>query len=238
MSAATHYVGARVTFPELFIRHSRVEIPIIQRDYAQGRKSDSAMEVRTLFLDAIHCALSKAPGDLTLPLDLDFVYGSVEGEGQPAFCPLDGQQRLTTLFLLHWYLSWADSRTEDFAAFITANGKSKFAYAVRASSGEFFDELVRWTPAAPPKDIPSLQDVIEDQPWFFQWWQRDPTIQSALTVLDAIHERFWETKGYYERLTEVRSPYITFQLLDLKHFGLSDDLYIKMNARGKPLTNF
>ena len=31
---------------------------------------------------------------------------------------------------------------------------------------------------------------------------------------------------------------ITFQLLKLDEFGLSDDLYIKMNARGKPLTNF
>jgi hypothetical protein len=26
--------------------------------------------------------------------------------------------------------------------------------------------------------------------------------------------------------------------LDLKEFNLSDDLYIKMNARGKPLTDF
>jgi ribose/xylose/arabinose/galactoside ABC-type transport system permease subunit len=35
-----------------------------------------------------------------------------------------------------------------------------------------------------------------------------------------------------------RQPAITFQLLDLEDFGLSDDLYIKMNARGKPLTAF
>ena len=33
-------------------------------------------------------------------------------------------------------------------------------------------------------------------------------------------------------------PAITFQLLPLEHFGLTDDLYIKMNARGKPLTPF
>jgi len=31
---------------------------------------------------------------------------------------------------------------------------------------------------------------------------------------------------------------LAFQLLDLENFGLSDDLYIKMNARGKPLTQF
>jgi hypothetical protein len=33
-------------------------------------------------------------------------------------------------------------------------------------------------------------------------------------------------------------PAITFELLPLEHFGLTDDLYIKMNARGKPLTSF
>ena len=106
MTLPRKYLGERVTFRELFVHHSHVEIPIIQRDYAQGRAT--AQEVRSLFLDAMFSALSKDPGDPTLPLDLDFVYGSIEGESQPAFCPLDGQQRLTTLFLLHWYLAWAD----------------------------------------------------------------------------------------------------------------------------------
>ena len=43
---------------------------------------------------------------------------------------------------------------------------------------------------------------------------------------------------FMARLTDTEHPAITFQLLDLENFGLSDDLYIKMNARGKPLTNF
>src|ERR1700722_2463700 len=99
MSPATEYIGKQVTYRQLFEQHPRVEIPIIQRDYAQGRAS--AHEVRSLFLGALHQALLKSPTDPSLPLDLDFVYGNIEGE-KPAFCPLDGQQRLTTLFLLHW----------------------------------------------------------------------------------------------------------------------------------------
>ena len=70
------------------------------------------------------------------------------------------------------------------------------------------------------------------------YWRLDPTIQSALTMLDAMHERFRKSTGLYGRLVDRDRPAITFQLLQLEHFGLSDDLYIKINARGKPLTAF
>src|SRR5262245_28874604 len=75
-----------------------------------------------------------------LPLDLDFIYGSLEGSPQ-AFCPLDGQQRLTTLFLLHWYLACKDGRSEGFQTFIRRGQQSRFTYKVRPSSKEFFDAM-------------------------------------------------------------------------------------------------
>ncbi|MFW5804882.1 MAG: hypothetical protein ACOCWG_06600 [bacterium] len=58
-------------------------------------------------------------------------------------------------------------------------------------------------------------------------------------MLDAIHEKFKkESETFYELLTNTEYPIITFQFLKLEEFGLTDDLYIKMNARGKPLTSF
>jgi len=80
--------------------------------------------------------------------------------------------------------------------------------------------------------------LIVDQPWYVRSWRLDPTIQSVLFMLDAIHSRFSTSKGLFDRLVDEQSPAITFQLLELDNFGLSDDLYIKMNARGKPLTQF
>lgn len=228
--------GQQVTFQDLFERHGLVEIPLVQRDYAQGRGSER--EVRDEFLEALLGALLKEPGDPTLPLNLDFVYGSVGSEGRAAFAPLDGQQRLTTLFLLHWYLAWHDGETDAFTAFIRSNDRSRFTYAIRPSSKEFFDALVGWTPDSIPDAETRLSTLLLEQPWFFHSWQLDPTIQSALTMLNAIHRRFGTTSGLYARLVRREQPYITLHLLDLKSFGLSDDLYIKMNARGKPLTPF
>lgn len=226
-------VGETTSFRGLFNRdsHFLVTIPIIQRDFAQGRDNES--EIRDVFIDSITDALSKNQN-----LDLDFIYGSIEGDQTKSFCPLDGQQRLTTLFLLHWYLAWTNEQFSDFRNFISANENSRFTYAVRPSSGEFFDELVRWVPDVLPSHVPSLRELIEDQSWFYRWWMRDPTIQSALTMLETIHDRIDQTDGLYDRLVNLENPTITFQLLNLKDFGLTDDLYIKMNARGKPLTSF
>lgn len=224
--------GERVTLRQLFERHRFVEIPIIQRDYAQGRPAET--EVRVAFVGSLRAALDKTEDDPSLPLDLDFVYGGISGD---RFQPLDGQQRLTTLFLLHWYLAWRDGKMADFRAFMVADGLCRFTYQVRASSYEFFNELVNWDgPTAPLATKMSTQ--IEDQFWYFRSWNLDPTIRSALNMLDELHESFGKVTGHYDRLAGGGIAYITFQLLDLENFGLSDDLYIKMNARGKPLTPF
>ncbi len=237
------------------IQQYRIKVPLIQRDYAQGR--DAYKDVRNDFLGALHDALLRLAdeqGEQRRPLNLDFVYGSIEAGDVPRFLPLDGQQRLTTLFLLHWYLAWRDNRLPHFQAMVGAEQGSRFTYRVRPSSTEFFDALVQFVPESSPDDLPredpedrediprqgilGVRYLLEDQPWFFLHWRSDPTIQAVLTMLDAIHGRFRDTHDLYAQLVDEAPPAITFHLLTLDHFGLTDDLYIKMNARGKPLTAF
>ncbi len=69
-----------------------------------------------------------------------------------------------------------------------------------------------------------IRNLTDDQPWFFLSWRLDPLIQSTLTMLDAIHARFNSSHGLYTRLLDATQPAITFQLLQLEKFGLSDDL--------------
>jgi len=236
--------GERLSFSKLFTEKKfKIEIPIIQRDYAQGRSSSA--EVRELFLDAIYNFL-----DVNKPnQDLDFVYGSIkETDGKKCFIPLDGQQRLTTLFLLHWYLAGISNNIATLREFVATNDgeiiKSKFTYETRTSSREFCDELIAKTidfenllPSDKDKEN-SLSKTIQDSGWYYLSWENDPTIQSMLTMLDAVHGKFKNRPEFFDRLIDDKNPIITFLFLNLKEFKLTDDLYIKMNARGKPLTTF
>ena len=234
--------GERLTFFQLFDeKEYHIEIPIIQRDYAQGRIA--SFEVRDLFLDALYNYLDENIKNR----DLDFVYGSLtEGEDKSdvKFIPLDGQQRLTTLFLLHWYLANKDSQLDFFKEKIQKENKSKFTYETRTSSREFCDALllneVELTQLLPPDENQnnSLSKTIKDSAWYFLSWGNDPTINSMLVMLDAIHNKFKTADDFFERLISPSNPVITFQFLNLKEFKLTDDLYIKMNARGKSLTDF
>ena len=227
--------GNSLTFYGLFDIVDVIEIPILQRDYAQGRTEES--EVRTLFLNSLFEALDVDENAARQTLDLDFVYGSFEGGNEKVFSVLDGQQRLTTLFLLHWYLAVENKCSQNFRdRFMTSDGRSRFTYKTRPSTTEFFNMLIS-------KDIALLKgrvsDHIRDAQWFYLSWQQDPTVQACLNMLDAIQTRFSaKSSKFYERLINTCTPYITFQFLDLHSFGLSDELYIKMNARGKPLTIF
>lgn len=239
----------RLTLHGVFTQETRVVVPLLQRDYAQGRPT--AKGVRERFIQALHDVLVLPEGDPRLPLNLDFIYGSKEAQADP-FAPLDGQQRLTTVFLLHWYLAVQGGQTQHFQSWATvgntASGgggyvKSAFSYRVRPSSTDFFDALVTQgcaltLPTVGMSEEGELSALIADQAWFYQSWRSDPTIDSSLVVLDAIHKSFGSTSGLYDRLVSTSHPAVTFQFLKLENFGLSDDLYIKMNARGKPLTPF
>ena len=233
-------MGEKLTFNGLFDRVEFVEIPIIQRDYAQGRKDE--YEVRNTFLDALYLALTTDHTNTNQSLDLDFIYGNIE---YGIFSVLDGQQRLTTLFLLHWFLAVKNHRTAEFRERFTINNKSRFTYKTRPSSTEFFDALTAddnfENKLTQPEDLNdySVSGVISDSNWFYLSWKQDPTVQACLHMLDAIQKKFSVYEGdLYQRLINTETPYITFQFLRLESFGLSDELYIKMNARGKPLTSF
>jgi hypothetical protein len=222
------------TFVSLLKRVEFIQIPILQRDFAQGR--DEAYEVRRQFLNSIKLALIAE--NLSQPLDLDFVYGNFEGTDNSVFSVLDGQQRLTTLFLLHWYLAMKESRLDSFDELFVAGSSVKFTYKTRVSAGEFFNALSTARDLS-TQDGRVISDQIRDKQWFFMSWEFDPTVQACLTMLDAIHENFSGSDlSLYDRLLDEQNPRIIFQYLNLESFALSDELYIKMNARGKALTDF
>lgn len=205
----------------------RIEIPIIQRDYAQGRSDSKTEKIRKKFIKAL---ISTLDSD-NRKLELDFVYGSIENR---IFKPLDGQQRLTTLFLLHWYLIYRLDLGEETKGILL-----KFSYETRISSREFIKSLIQNS-----KDLgfgENIGEKIKDSMWFYSNWSMDPTISGAINTLKTIEQALSKVNNIdriWQRLTSLEEFAISFNFRKLENFGLSDDLYIKMNARGKELTDF
>ena len=230
--------GQTLIFSQLFQKYEKIQIPILQRDYAQGRKE--AKFVRELFLESIKETLISVDTEVGT-LGLDFIYGSSLNDTSNTFSVLDGQQRLTTLFLLHCYFAHKEGKFELFKSYFVSNGHSKFNYLTRVSANEFFDALISddsYSLKFMINDF-KISDQIIDKPWFYLSWKLDPTVSSCLTMLDAIHNKFNNiNQDFFEILLDEKNPKINFQYLKLDSFGLSDELYIKMNARGKALTDF
>ena len=200
-----------------------IEIPLIQRDYAQGRDMPKVEDIRRRFVGALKKALINDE-----PITLDFVYGEIDNNR--TLIPLDGQQRLTTLFLLHWYIARREGVSEDKLAFLT-----KFSYATRYSAREFCKRLVS-PDYQPDFNRDRLSDEITDQSWMPLDWENDPTISAMLRMIDYIHVMFNNScNNLWPRL---EAGCISFYFLPIKQLGATDDLYIKMNSRGKPLTEF
>ncbi len=240
----------QLNFREFVMEQHQIRIPKIQRDYAQGRKGRKVQEIRKSF---VHTLMLVAKG-IRPTEELDFVYGYDKEE---TFEPLDGQQRLTTLFLLHWMMG------ADFLKCSDDERHSVFAYETRHTSEEFCNELVQHEALAFIKEAAiktatsnkgttyTPASIIKSRDWFKWEWKYDPTISSMLVMIDSIYEEIEKEvrkdvtvknsidaacgviAGWRGNLNNIR-----FNRLDLGEFGLSNELFVKMNARGKQLSDF
>lgn len=213
-------------------------IPEIQRDYAQGREEPEATQIRQAFLkDIFHSLESKEK------LDINFIYGNLEVMGDiKKFVPIDGQQRLTTLFLLHWYLAaWAGKLTEE-----VKQALCRFQYETRLTTGDFCSRLVNDVDIhlkELPKEKDALKQAVKDYYWFFSSYERNASIRAMLVMLQEIHDLASDSRytdavdGFFDTLISDNAP-ISFLFLNIEDIGLTDEIYIKMNARGKALTRF
>lgn len=215
----------------------KICIPTIQRDYALGRRDKVYNRQNFLFaLKKAICTKEELP--------LDFVYGV---DDETKFIPLDGQQRLTTLWLLHWYVAY---KCGLLAKQEIKEPLLKFSYETRLSSTDFCRSLCCLAPNV--NKLP-LRTWITQQTWFFHHYRQDPTIMGMLNmiagtdikdnngndIIDGMEEIFKDEESNFssiwERLTTTKC--IKFNKLHVSLHN-SDELYVKMNARGKQLTDF
>lgn len=211
------------------VQINKIVIPKIQRPYAQGRTGGKYDYVRKTLLSDLFSSL--APDGKVL--ELNFVYGIIKHNDEENILELlDGQQRITTLFLLHWYIANRELKEGDETDSRIRGCLSRFVYETRSTSTVFCSRLSHFhydVTSTPPSE------AIRKSKWYFKSFDRDSTICAMLTMLDSIHEFYnrQDSRDLHKRLDNIR-----FYVKSLNYFHLSDELYIKMNARGLQLSTF
>jgi len=228
-----------MTFKKTFwklLSEKTIEIPHYQRDYVQGwteTYSHKAVDKYEEYkIKDLRCRFVKKLFDSIKeekPLSLNLVFGSENGS-KKYFVPVDGQQRLTTLFLVHWYIALRSEELFTHKAIF-----SHFIYQTRKTSSEFFILLNTINDSRCINVVKALRNNNH----YFLHHQADPTVLSALVMIEEIENIFVniDFKKAFKYLIGEQCL-LVFDVIDLGYYNLPDELYIKMNGRGKPLTYF
>ena len=222
-----HYIEVPDNLFTLLSRY-RVVIPGIQRHYVQGANNPKAESVRKQFIKEIFTAIEKKQNEF----NLHFIYGPINTNGEDSFVPVDGQQRLTTLWLIARY---AVEKAESSDRKDLLRLLSRFTYEDRINAKRFCQAMTcedsRWNITQDPNPNILCQD------WFVDYWKEDETVASMIRMLSTIHEEWNKHQDSItaENILEAIASKIRFEL-KIDAFG--DDIYMKMNARGLQLTQW
>jgi hypothetical protein len=145
---------------------------------------------------------------------------------------IDGQQRLTTLFLALFYFSLKEvNNYEDFQNLIRYDAKTEkigFDYRVRTLTHNFLIDLVN--------NCRSLNDLenIRSRNWFLADYSNDVTIKAMLGTIEKLDEHFKNDNTEYYQFAKKQ---IRFWHFKTEETSQGEELYITMNSRGQQLAD-
>lgn len=200
----------------------RVIIPPMQRDYAHGRLNLHAESIRKAIVAKLKDVLLSST--CVQKMRLDYVFGK---ELNDTFVPMDGQQRLTTLFLFYRYVIEATGNLEVYRATL-----AKFSYATRQSAREFCLALSENAILAQKGETLRIKGFS----WFSEAWIGDPTVESMIVVLQEIHAQLKDADLGLNFDMRRLEKCITFNSILMDKEGMPDSAYITMNSTNLALT--
>lgn len=223
-----------------------IYVPEFQRNYLQGDDSNESIKYKRdrLLDDIFDCIKSQSKS-----INLGFIYGRVEESYKgKLFYPYDGQQRLTTLYFLYLLIYFKFKKYDEIHSI-----KEKLSYQTRISTNRFIESFLSWILDSKEKDNiyndfwnkdgKDLKGFIMSQDWFMMTeWNYDVSIINMLSIIVEISRRIKENLGDKTGIVnfidkDENNPF-QFDFIYVDDISKSDDLYIKINARGKALSPF
>lgn len=219
-------------------------VPEIQREYVWGLNE----RVVTKFLndiiaqselcDSCHHAHIKNGLNVGFLYSYKPPYVILENERYLDEYLIDGQQRITTVFLLLLSRAVKESCVPEFCAITRTDDLGHcrcFSYKVRDLTQQFLDDLMRYVILH--KDNKNcIKDILgNDKPsWFLSDYKEDPTVDTMLKTLGIIDDVFENYADY--QFFEFILQAVHFWHFKTEVTSQGEALYITMNSRGEQLS--
>ena len=222
-----------------------VVVPEIQRDYLWGAEQVEGL-LKSIFED--YCIFEKTNEQINITINEDrslektlteyyktikyntsigFIYAYSDFEYPDKYFLIDGQQRLTTIYLLLVVIASEDEDFRNkFSKLYFKNGKSFIEYRVREASLLFLNQSIAHT-------IEKKDTKLEEQYWYYSFYKNDKTIQSIINNLNTIKNFLSENVQSISSFKEYVLNHVQFWYFDTNISEQGEELYIYMNARGE-----
>ena len=193
-----------------------------QKENSGGADSEALNALSPALRDAVMRELEKN----NIYSNIGFIYAYYDPDFAGRFMLIDGQQRMTTLFLVLLCLYAKEKKEDEFRRLYLKHGILKFDYKVREASHDFMCNLVEHVLRG--ESITS----VTDQYWFFSEYRYDVTIQSVLGNYKVIDD--------FLNVSNLPIDYIEssieFWYFDTSESQQGEELYIYMNSRGESVS--
>jgi len=249
--------AGKYTYKELFVNRyvSQLVVPEIQRDYVWkkeqlegflGTVCDDFRKFKTEDVPIINPVGTPGKADYlqndfsefyrkrNFSANIGFIYAYSDEQYTGRYFLIDGQQRITTLYLLLLVLASRNGQADDFGKNYCNKLTPILDYRVRDSAQQFLHQLV-------PYVLNNSTDDIEEQSWYLNAYKRDVTINNILKNISEINNWLdtqknnsvfefneWEFYDYIQNFTE-------FWYFDTNISAQGENLYIYLNARGEQM---
>lgn len=243
--------GETYTLAELFSGDRRIIIPDLQRDYCWGNEDNkkSTGENGELVSDFVNNLLTQFE-EYQKKNDKDFLnLGLFYGYEVPAnhiqLC--DGQQRLTTLYLLLGMINKETIENKDnqltegkIRRYLISDFEYKhddkepyLNYAIRESSLYFLSDLVCHFFIANKDNV----KTIKSADWYFDYYNLDPSIQSMLKALEKIESLLEGKSSDCVAFGEWLLNKVTFLYFDMENRKNGEETFVVINTTGESLSS-
>ena len=248
----------KYTIRELFVNREveQIVIPEIQRDYVWKKeqvegllsslvsdysKFDSEVVNVTADNEEIKKLFINYYKKQQFASNIGFIYAYNDAEYKGKYFLIDGQQRVTTIYLLLLNLFKATYQETDFKNKYFKDENLKIDFKVRESSHDFFKNFIRFCLDNDFKESDDFKEYfihkLTAQYWYYDEYKNDKTIQSIIynyvIINDFIQANLLNSKEFLNYILD----FVDCWYFDTNISEQGEELYIYMNARGEQIQN-